>query len=92
MLRRWHQPLVGFEIFTDVHVVDRSPLFRRPLRPLRPIWGLLGSLGLEGSPLQGAPINPLRVRTEQSHVDAPAVFRPSPCMGLELPTGDVYVG
>ena len=47
--------------------VDRSPLFRRPLRPSN-YWGLWGAsgapggvlatVGLTGAPLEGAHINP----------------------------------
>ena len=35
-------------------------MFRRRLRPSGNNWGLLGSLGCEGSPLEAAPINPMR--------------------------------
>ena len=53
--------------------VERSPLFRRPMRPsglfwgrvgriggaIGGYWGLSGSLGLHGSPSERAPINPV---------------------------------
>ena len=52
--------------------VERSHLFRRALRPSSSHWelsgpvgfrrGLLGSLGLEGSPIEGALISPYDMR------------------------------
>ena len=60
--------------------VDRNPLLRRALRASSSHggpWALLGSLRLEGSSLEGAPINPMTV-------GAPTAFRSQgPRKGME---------
>ena len=53
-----------------IHRVHSSALFGRPVGAFKPHWGLLGpiggllgvlgSLGLESSPVEGAPINPMK--------------------------------
>ena len=62
--------VVCYYVHSIVHIkchrTDRSLLFRGPDWNLKPSLGTLGaSLGLEGSPLQGAPFNPVRSSLER---------------------------